>query len=139
MVDQATLDKLDAGCKKLQDAKDCKSLLKKYLTKNVFEKLKTRKTAMGATLIDIIQSGVENLDSDVGLCGPDAESYTLFAELLNPVIEDYHGGFKTTDKHPPTDFENLNTLVNVDSPTSSSSPPACAADACCRATLSTRA
>ncbi|CAN8027309.1 unnamed protein product, partial [Ixodes persulcatus] len=56
MVDQATLDKLDAGFKKLQDAKDCKSLLKKYLTKDVFEKLKTRKTAMGATLLDVIQS-----------------------------------------------------------------------------------
>ena len=44
----------------------------------------------------------------------DAESYTLFAELFNPVIEDYHGGFKSTDKHPPTDFGDLNTLVNVD-------------------------
>ncbi|KAG0414340.1 hypothetical protein HPB47_008469 [Ixodes persulcatus] len=114
MVDQATLDKLDAGFKKLQDAKDCKSLLKKYLTKDVFEKLKTRKTAMGATLLDVIQSGVENLDSGVGLYAPDAESYTLFADLFNPVIEDYHGGFKATDKHPPTDFGDLNTLVNVD-------------------------
>ncbi|KAK8762474.1 hypothetical protein V5799_026259 [Amblyomma americanum] len=57
MVDQATLDKLEAGFKKLQDAKDCKSLLKKYLTKEVFDKLKTRKTAMGATLLDVIQSG----------------------------------------------------------------------------------
>ncbi|CAN7998964.1 unnamed protein product [Ixodes hexagonus] len=114
MVDQATLDKLEAGFKKLQNAKDCKSLLKKYLTKDVFEKLKTRKTAMGATLLDIIQSGVENLDSGVGLYAPDAESYTLFADLFNPVIEDYHGGFKSTDKHPPTDFGDLNTLVDVD-------------------------
>ncbi|KAL1476669.1 hypothetical protein MTO96_036335, partial [Rhipicephalus appendiculatus] len=55
-VDQATLDKLEAGFKKLQDAKDCKSLLKKYLTKEIFDKLKTRKTAMGATLLDVIQS-----------------------------------------------------------------------------------
>ncbi|CAN7994718.1 unnamed protein product, partial [Ixodes pacificus] len=114
MVDQATLDKLDAGFKKLQDAKDCKSLLKKYLTKNVFEKLKTRKTAIGATLLDIIQSGVENLDSGVRLCTPDAESYKLFADLFNPVIDDYHGGFKATDKHPPTDSGDLNNLVNVD-------------------------
>ncbi|KAM7301068.1 arginine kinase-like [Ixodes scapularis] len=69
---------------------------------------------MGATLVDIIQSGVENLDSEVGLCAPDAESYTLFAGLFNPVIEDYHGGFKATDKPPLTDFEDLSSLVNVD-------------------------
>ena len=57
MVDQATLDKLEAGFKKLQDASDCKSLLKKYLTKEVFDKLKDKKTSMGATLLDVIQSG----------------------------------------------------------------------------------
>ncbi|EEC17674.1 arginine kinase-like [Ixodes scapularis] len=116
MVDQATLDKLDAGFKKLQDAKDCKSLLRKYLTKDVdaFENLKTRKTAMEASLLDIIQSGVEKVDSGVDLCTTDAESYTLFADLFNPVIENYHGGFKATDKHRPTYFRNLNTPVNVD-------------------------
>ncbi|KAL1466026.1 hypothetical protein MTO96_042996 [Rhipicephalus appendiculatus] len=86
-VDKATLAKLEAGFKKLQDAKDCKSLLKKYLTKEVFDKLKTRKTAMGATLLDVIQSGVENLDSGVGIYAPDAESYRVFADLFDPVIQ----------------------------------------------------
>lgn len=57
MVDQAVLDKLEAGFKKLSEANDCHSLLKKYLTRDVFDKLKTRKTAMGATLLDVIQSG----------------------------------------------------------------------------------
>ncbi|KAM7294366.1 arginine kinase Pro c 2.0101-like [Ixodes scapularis] len=80
----------------------------------IFEKFKTRKTAMGVTLLDIIQSGGENLDSDIGLCAPDAESHTLFAGLFNPVIEDYHGGFKATDKHPLTNFGDLSTLANVD-------------------------
>jgi len=40
MVDQAVLDKLDAGFKRLQDSKDCHSLLKKYLTQDVFESLR---------------------------------------------------------------------------------------------------
>jgi len=57
MVDQATADKLEAAFAKLQAADNCKSLLKKYLTKDVFEQLKGKKTAMGATLLDIIQSG----------------------------------------------------------------------------------
>lgn len=57
MTDAATLQKLEDGFKKLQDAKDCKSLLKKHLTKERFDDLKTKKTAMGATLLDVIQSG----------------------------------------------------------------------------------
>ncbi|KAL3251888.1 hypothetical protein MRX96_055022 [Rhipicephalus microplus] len=69
---------------------------------------------MGATLLDVIQSGVENLDSGVGVYAPDAESYTVFAELFDPVIDDYHKGFPPGTKHPPTDFGDINTLVNVD-------------------------
>lgn len=56
MVDAATLEKLEAGFKKLQ-ASDSKSLLKKYLTQEVFDALKTKKTSFGSTLLDCIQSG----------------------------------------------------------------------------------
>lgn len=116
MADQAIIDKLEAGFAKLQATtpEQCHSLLKKYLTREVLDKLKTKKTAMGATLLDVCQSGFENLDSGVGIYAPDAESYTLFADLFNPIIEDYHGGFKATDKHPQSDFGDLESLVNVD-------------------------
>ncbi|XP_013791403.1 arginine kinase-like [Limulus polyphemus] len=114
MVEQATLDKLEAGFKKLQEANDCKSLLKKHLSKEVFDSTKNKKTAMGATLLDVIQSGVENLDSGVGIYAPDAESYTTFAPLFNPIIDDYHGGFKATDKHPAKEWGDINTLVDLD-------------------------
>ncbi|KAI1285115.1 Arginine kinase [Halotydeus destructor] len=114
MVDAAIVEKLEAGYQKLQAATDCKSLLKKHLTREVFDACKNRKTAMGATLLDVIQSGVSNLDSGVGIYAPDAESYTTFAPLFNPVIDDYHGGFKDSDRHPATDFGNMDELVNVD-------------------------
>jgi len=114
MVDAAVTEKLEAGYQKLAAATDCKSLLKKHLTREVFDACKGRKTAMGATLLDVIQSGVSNLDSGVGIYAPDAESYTLFAPLFDPIIDDYHGGFKPTDTHPPSDFGNLDELVNVD-------------------------
>lgn len=116
MADQAVVDKLEAGFAKLQAStpEQCHSLLKKYLTREVLDKNKTKKTAMGATLLDVAQSGFENLDSGVGIYAPDAESYTLFADLFNPIIEDYHGGFKATDKHPQSDFGDINTLVNLD-------------------------
>jgi hypothetical protein len=57
MVDAAVLEKLEAGYAKLA-ASDSKSLLKKYLTKEVFDNLKTKKTpTFGSTLLDVIQSG----------------------------------------------------------------------------------
>lgn len=113
MVDQAVLDKLETGFTKLSNS-DSKSLLKKYLTKEVFDQLKTKKTSFDSTLLDCIQSGIENLDSGVGIYAPDAEAYILFADLFDPIIEDYHGGFKKTDKHPPKDFGDVDSLGNLD-------------------------
>ncbi|EKF30369.1 arginine kinase, putative [Trypanosoma cruzi marinkellei] len=114
MASAEVVSKLEAAFAKLQNASDCHSLLKKYLTKEVFDKLKGKQTKMGATLMDVIQSGVENLDSGIGVYAPDAESYTVFAALFDPIIEDYHKGFKPSDKQPPKDFGDLNTFIDVD-------------------------
>jgi len=113
MVDSATLAVLEQDFKILE-ASDSKSLLKKHLTREVFDKLKTRKTSLNSTLKDVIQSGVANLDSGVGIYAADAECYTVFAELFDPIIEEYHGGFKPTDVHPPSNFGDPDTLGNVD-------------------------
>ncbi len=78
--------------------KACKSLLCKYLTPEIFESLKDKKTQNGFTLKDAINSGVQNIDSGIGVYAGDAESYTLFAPLFDPIIEDYHG-FSKEDKH----------------------------------------
>lgn len=56
MVDAAVLEKLETGFKKLE-ASDSKSLLKKFLTREIFDNLKTKKTSFGSTLLDVIQSG----------------------------------------------------------------------------------
>lgn len=114
MVDAAVLEKLEAGFTKLQ-ASNSKSLLKKYLTKEVFDALKNKKTpTFGSTLLDVIQSGLENHDSGVGIYAPDAEAYTTFADLFDPIIEDYHGGFKKTDKHPAKDFGDASVFGDLD-------------------------
>lgn len=56
MVDQAVIEKLEAGFKKLE-ASDSKSLLKKFLTREVLDNLKTKSTGFGSTLLDVVQSG----------------------------------------------------------------------------------
>lgn len=57
MVDAVVLEKLEAGFQKLQDATDCKSLLKKYLSRDIFDRLKNLKTSFNSSLLDVIQSG----------------------------------------------------------------------------------
>ena len=76
----------------------CQSLLSRYLTRDVFESLKGKVTANGFDLAKMIQSGVVNLDSGIGVYAGDEESYTTFAELFDPIIADYHG-FDKNDHH----------------------------------------
>ena len=79
-------------------SEDCKSLLCKYLTPEVFELLKDKETLNGFTLEQAINSGVQNIDSGIGVYAGDQESYTVFAALFDPIIEAYHG-FGKEDAH----------------------------------------
>ncbi|XP_078678007.1 creatine kinase, flagellar-like isoform X3 [Branchiostoma floridae x Branchiostoma belcheri] len=75
----------------------------KCLTKEIFDTLKDKKTKNGCTLDLCIQTGVDNpghpFIMTVGAVAGDEESYTVFADLFDPVIEARHKGFKKTDKH----------------------------------------
>uniref|UniRef100_A0A915EM86 arginine kinase n=1 Tax=Ditylenchus dipsaci TaxID=166011 RepID=A0A915EM86_9BILA len=103
MADETTIKKIEEGFSKLQVSADCKSLLKKHLTKEVKDKLKNRKTSLGATLFNVISSGVANLDSGIGVYAADAECYKVFSDLFDAVIQEYHG-FKPTDKQPAVEL-----------------------------------
>lgn len=50
----------------------------------------------------------------MGIYAPDPEAYEVFKAIFNPIIQDYHLGFKKNDKHPPTDFGDVNAFTNVD-------------------------
>jgi len=78
--------------------KECTSMLCKHLTPEVFELLKERKTSNGFTLEQVINSGVKNIDSGIGVYAGDKESYTVFDALFDPIIEEYHG-FGKSDSH----------------------------------------
>ena len=78
--------------------KECNSLLSKHLTKEVFEALKKRKTSNGFRLEQAIRSGVENLDSGIGVYAGDEASYREFSELFDPIIQEYHG-FTPSQNH----------------------------------------
>lgn len=75
------------------------SLLAKHCTKEIYAKLRDVQTPSGYTIDRAIQNGVDNPDFHVGILAGDEECYTVFAELFDKVIEEYHNGFKTTDNH----------------------------------------
>ena len=77
---------------------DCKSMLCKYLTPEVFEALKDKKTTNNFTLEQAINSGVKNIDSGIGVYAGDKESYSVFAPLFDPIIQEYHD-FGKNDMH----------------------------------------
>lgn len=72
------------------------SLLSKYLTREVYEKLKDRTTSMGVTLEDTIRAGVTlpwGANPPRGIAGVyagDAESYEVFRPLFDPLIVERH-------------------------------------------------
>ncbi|XP_041282660.1 creatine kinase M-type-like [Onychostruthus taczanowskii] len=51
----------------------------------------------------------------VGCVAGDEESYEVFKELFDPVIQDRHGGYKPTDKHrTDLNHENLKGGEDLD-------------------------
>lgn len=69
---------------------DSPSLAHKHLTREMFNRLAGLKTGSGFTFSQAIRSGRRNPDSSIGIYAGDEESYSLFAELFDPVIHDYH-------------------------------------------------
>ena len=83
------------------------SMLSKHLTLEIFEALKNKTTQNGFTLEQVINSGLVNSDSEIGVYAGDTESYEVFSPLFDKIIEDYHG-FSRADKH--TSNLNANDL-----------------------------
>jgi arginine kinase len=86
----------------------CTSKLSKHLSEEVFEALKDKETGHGFTLQQAIHSGVVNPDSGIGVYAGDEASYTTFAALFDPIIEDYHGFPKSAVHKSNLDADDLN-------------------------------
>jgi len=76
-----------------------KTFMAKNLSKALYKKLRDDPTASGFTIDQCIQNGVDNPDFTLGILAGDEETYTKFAELMDPCIEDYHNGFKKEQNH----------------------------------------
>eukprot|EP00286_Rhodomonas_abbreviata_P005851 CAMPEP_0181323514 /NCGR_PEP_ID=MMETSP1101-20121128/19834_1 /TAXON_ID=46948 /ORGANISM="Rhodomonas abbreviata, Strain Caron Lab Isolate" /LENGTH=206 /DNA_ID=CAMNT_0023431563 /DNA_START=83 /DNA_END=700 /DNA_ORIENTATION=+ len=77
-----------------------KSLMAKFLTPELFEKLKDVKSSKGYTLSNAIMTGVVTPHLGVGVCAGDEECWELFKDLYYPVIQGWHGYDAANSKHP---------------------------------------
>jgi len=92
-----------------------KSLLKQFLTPQVWEELKDVESASGCVLGDIIASGADNPGSHVGIYAADKDAYTAFRPLIDPIIKAYHRlPADQPVKQPQLNFGRSVTLENID-------------------------
>jgi len=79
------------------------------LTPEIYAKLRDKVTPNGCTLDQCIQTGVDNPGHPfiltVGCVAGDEESYEVFADLFDKVIDQRHGGYPKSAKHP-TDLDS---------------------------------
>ena len=113
VIGSNVLGLLEEAFVRLSRAKDSTSLLKRFLTQKLFDHLKRYVTSTGANLLTIIQPGVHNLQSEVGVYVADVASYTVFAPLLDPIIYTCHSLWP--DAYQPATFWGTpSSLKNLD-------------------------
>ncbi|XP_072174412.1 creatine kinase B-type-like [Diadema setosum] len=84
------------------------SVMSSHLTPGMYGRLSRLSTPNGYTLDECIQTGVDNpghpFIKTVGMVAGDEESYEVFKELFDPVIDERHNGYGPDDTHP-TDLD----------------------------------
>jgi len=87
------------------------------LTLDLYKNLRQKQTPSGFTIDHVIQTGVDNpghpFIMTVGAVAGDEESYEVFADLFDPIIEARHSGYQKTDKHK-TDLDS--SKIKMDAP-----------------------
>merc|ERR1719321_2503462 len=94
------------------------NIMADVLKKNpkIYDDLKTKETSSGVTLAQCIKTGMDNkghpMIKIVGMTAGDEDSYEVFKDLFDPVIDIRHGGYKPDAKHPTDlDVSKLSTTT----------------------------
>ena len=85
------------------------SLIATHLSPDLYQTLARVRSLSGFTLDAAIRSGIENPDSSIGIYAGDSHSYACFAQVLTPIIHDYHKISKPLehkDQFTPVDLPN---------------------------------
>ena len=91
-----------------QFPENCHSLLSRFLTREVFEKLRNERSDTGFSFEQAIHSGVVNPDSGIGVYAGDESSYIRFATLFDPIIAEYHQLDQSISHRSNVNYDDIN-------------------------------
>lgn len=120
LENQARLQLSGQGSGEFPEIKSSHSLVKKFLTQEVWDKLKGIRTkTTNMTLAACIACALQFDNQHVGIYAADEDCYNDFALLFDPIIQEYHS-VKPDAKHT-TDMDpsNLKSTVAEDCPVQS--------------------
>merc|ERR1711963_493017 len=97
--------------------KSTHSLVAKYVTKPIWDKLSSVKTATsGFTLAQAIACAVQFDNQHCGIYAGDWDSYKDFADVFDPIIQEYHGISADAKHTSDMDVSKLQGNVNPAAP-----------------------
>merc|ERR1719253_264255 len=100
----------------MPDLTNHSNFMKECLTPEIWAALKDKKTSTGVTLAMCIKTGVDNPGhphiKTVGVVACDEESYSVFADLFEPIISSRHNGYGISDTQP-TDMD-ISKISDID-------------------------
>merc|ERR1712066_812110 len=97
--------------------KSTHSLVAKYVTKPIWDKLSSVKTATsGFTLAQAIACAVEFDNQHCGIYAGDWDSYKDFADVFDPLIQEYHGISADATHTSDMDVNKIKGNVDPDAP-----------------------
>ena len=100
--------------------KSTHSLVAKYVTKPIWDKLSSVKTATsGFTLAQAIACAVEFDNQHCGIYAGDWDSYKDFAEVFDPLIQEYHGISADATHTSDMDVDKIKGNIDEDVPVKS--------------------
>merc|ERR1712098_916824 len=95
------------------EIKSKNSLVAKYVTEDVWKKLATKETETSKfTLAKAIACAAQFDNQHCGIYAGDEDSYTVFADVFDPIIQEYHG-ISADSKHT-SDMDATKIVGNID-------------------------
>merc|ERR1711963_726100 len=105
----------DAAMSDFPEIKSTHSLVAKHVTPELWAKLSGHKTATsGFTLAQAIACAVQFDDQHCGIYAGDEDSYKDFAEVFDPLIQEYHGISADAKHTSDMDVEKINGNIDDD-------------------------
>merc|ERR1711910_317027 len=93
------------------------SLVAKYVTEPIWEKLSRAKTqTSGFTLSKAIACAVDFGNQHCGIYAGDWDSYKVFADVFDPLIQEYHGIAADSKHTTDMDVSKIRGTINSEAP-----------------------